>query len=216
MLKADFHVHSRVSDDANIDPEELAEKAKGLGFDIIALTNHNTLEGYGELVEASKRVYPGLIVLKGVEIDTREGEIIALCIENEIPKKMGLAETCRLVRDQGGFIIIPHLFDRFRKGIGNSVEKIIDYVDAIEGFNSRSLFDSFNRKNVSFARKSGKPVVAGSDSHFIEEFGSAYTLLDSGRKREEILESIRKGRTEIFGEKTGLKPHWKTFIEKLR
>lgn len=216
MLKADFHIHSRVSNDANINPEDLAKRAKDLGFDVIALTNHDTIKGYEELVNAKERLCPDLIVFRGVEIDTEEGEIIALGIEDEIPKKMDLIETCKMVRDQGGFIILPHLFDRLRKGLGSSAEKIIDYVDAIEGFNSRSLFDSFNRKNVSFAKKTGKPVVSGSDSHFIEEFGSAYTLLDSGRKKREILESVKKGRTKIFGKKTGLKPHWKTFIEKLR
>jgi hypothetical protein len=214
MLKADFHVHTHYSKDSNIDPKELVLAAKRLGIGVIAITNHNTLEGFEEVEASAKKYYKELIVFRGVELLTKKGEIIILNPKENLPKKLELAEACRLAKEQGGFVIIPHVFDIFRKGAGNSVNDVIRYVDAVEGFNSRTLIRSFNEKNVSLAKKMGLPMVAGSDAHFIEEFGRAYTIIDSKPDKNVILNAIKNGRTRIIGEKSGLRPHIKTFLRK--
>jgi predicted metal-dependent phosphoesterase TrpH len=214
MLKADFHVHTHYSRDSNIDPKELVIAAKRLGIGVIAITNHNTMKGCEEVESAAKKHYKKLIVFRGVELLTRKGEIIILNPKEELPKKLALSEACRLAKEQGGFVIIPHVFDMFRKGAGKSVNDVLGYVDAVEGFNSRTLLRSFNEKNISLAKKMGLPMVAGSDAHFIEEFGKAYTIIDSKPDKNEVLDAIKNGRTRIIGEKTGLRPHIKTFLRR--
>ena len=72
-----------------------------------------------------------------------------LNLKRDIRRGLGLVKTCEMIKEQGGFIIVPHAFDRLRRGVGNSINKIVKYVDAIEGLNARSLFGEFNNKNVS-------------------------------------------------------------------
>ncbi len=216
MLKADFHVHTYHSRDANIKPRDLVLKAKAIGMDVIAVTDHNTFGGFSEVEKEAERSYKNLILFRGEEIRVKGGEIIALGINKEIPKKLNPVEACKLVRKQGGFIILPHPFDRFRKGLGNSSNEILNYLDAVEGFNSRTMLSSFNKKNVSFAEKNDIPMVAGSDAHFLEEFGNAWTMIDSGRNKNDILDAIKNGKTRVFGKCSGLKPHLKTSLRRYR
>lgn len=45
MLKLDPHIHSTYSSDAVSTPKEIIERSKELGLDMIALSDHNTVEG---------------------------------------------------------------------------------------------------------------------------------------------------------------------------
>jgi predicted metal-dependent phosphoesterase TrpH len=210
-LRVDFHVHSHFSFDGDMSPEEIIKLAKKLGLDAIAVTDHNTIEGSKE----TEKLARGLIVFVGSEIRGKGGEIIGLNLKSEIPPDLPLIETCKLIKKQGGFVIIPHPFDRLRNGMGKKIEKIVKYIDAVEVFNARTLFDKFNKDSLKFAEKHKLPKVAGSDAHFGIEMGSAYTLVDSGKSKDEILEAVKKGKTRVIGGKSGVRPHWKTFVTKM-
>ncbi len=210
-LKVDFHVHSDFSPDGNMSPKEIIELAKKLGLDAIAVTDHNAIEGGKE----AEKIAGGLIVFVGSEVRTEEGEVIGLNLKRNIPEGLPLVHTCKLIKKQGGFLIIPHPFDRMRRGIGKGIEKIVKYVDAVEVFNARTLLDRFNKDSLEFAEEHKLPKVAGSDAHFGKEMGSAYTIVDSEKRKDAILKAIKKGRTRIFGSKSGLHPHWKTFVTKM-
>ena len=211
MLKIDFHVHTWHSPDSNLSPAKLVERLRALKFSAVAVTNHDTLDGYEEV----RKLAGDMLVFRGEEIKTKQGEIIALGISRPIEKGLEIAEACREIKRQHGFIIVPHPFDVLRKGVGMaSLKNILDYVDAIEGINSRSYLSRFNRKAADFARASGKPLVAGSDSHFEMELGYAYTMVDSRKDKGSILKAVSEGKTEIFGSRSGYKPHVKTFLKK--
>jgi len=212
-LKIDFHVHSSFSMDGVMDVDELLEKAKASGLDGVAVTDHNTIMGGKEALKAGDK---DLIIFAGSEIKTNAGEIIGLNINEEVPAELSPEETCRLIKKQGGFIIVPHPFDRLRKGLGKKTKDIIKYIDAIEVFNSRSIINQFNKKASDFAREHGLPGVASSDSHFPGEMGSSYTLVYSERDKAKILDSVREGETEIFTNSTGIKPHWQTFKKNVK
>ena len=60
MIRADLHMHSRVSD-GSYTIEELAREAAAAGLDAIAVTDHDTLEGAGQIPEGLPvRVLPGI------------------------------------------------------------------------------------------------------------------------------------------------------------
>lgn len=211
VLRVDFHIHSHFSADGDMSPEDVIKSAKESGLDAIAVTDHNSIKGGVEAQKISK----GLIVFVGSEIKTKEGEIIGLNLKKDVPCDLSLVQACKLVKEQNGFIIVPHPFDKFRNGIGDEIEKIVRYIDAVEIFNARTLIDGFNNKSFEFAKKRGLPFVAGSDSHFKSEIGSVCMLVDCGGKKSEILKAIKEGRVKITGGKTGIMPHWKTFMKKI-
>jgi len=68
MLKyADLHIHTTASD-GEYSPQFVVRAAKAQGFSAIAITDHDTLSGLEEALEASREV--GLELITGVEIST--------------------------------------------------------------------------------------------------------------------------------------------------
>ena len=66
MSRGDFHTHSTHSDGLRT-PTELVELAAGRGVRVMALTDHDTLDGLGEAEAAAAR-HPGFTLVPGVEL----------------------------------------------------------------------------------------------------------------------------------------------------
>ena len=64
-IRFDLHLHSTASDGTDT-PEKLVERAHGLGFSVIAITDHDTMRGVPEAQAAGERL--GIRVIPGVEI----------------------------------------------------------------------------------------------------------------------------------------------------
>ena len=64
-MKADLHLHTTASDGVHA-PEELVRMAAKRGFDVIAVTDHDSVDGLLAAREAGKRL--GVRVLSGVEL----------------------------------------------------------------------------------------------------------------------------------------------------
>ncbi len=213
-LKADMHVHTDHSRDSRTSPESVVKRALELGMDAIAVTDHDTVSGSLEAERFARGT--SLLVIPGQEVRCQEGEVIVLGIRQTLPSKMPCLDTMKQARKQGGFVIVPHPFDLMRKSMGKSVKSCLDYIDAVEVFNSRTIFNMFNSKAFAFAEKHNLPMTAGSDSHFTEEMGNACMLVDSPRETQAILRAIRSGRTELVVRKQGLPPGIRRGLLKIR
>ena len=66
-LKADLHMHT-TSSDGTFTPTELVNHAKKRNIDIISITDHDTVEGIDEAIEAAKVV--NIKVVPGIELST--------------------------------------------------------------------------------------------------------------------------------------------------
>jgi len=77
-MKADLHVHTTASD-GRFSPAELVAKAAGQGMEVMAITDHDSVEGVAPALEAV-RAFPSLKVIPGVEIgtDVPDGEVHVL------------------------------------------------------------------------------------------------------------------------------------------
>lgn len=182
-IKIDFHVHTNASSDSLIKPRELAEKSKKTGI-IPAITDHDTLEGCKKMREF------GVDFIQGCEIRTLQGDLIGLFINEEIPKKLDVEETADRIREQGGLIYMPHMYDTTRKGCGGAYAAL---ADIIEVFNGRCL-GRFNDLAKETAIRLKKPMAAGSDSHFLFEFGQTYTEIEYFDKDDpkQLLKALKK------------------------
>ena len=68
MSKVDLHIHSTASD-GRLSPAEIVHTSVELGLTIIALTDHDTVDGVAPALAAAK-AFPWLKVIPGVEIST--------------------------------------------------------------------------------------------------------------------------------------------------
>ena len=204
-LKIDLHVHTNHSDSTS-SLEKVLEAAKKRNLDGIALTDHETVTASTYASELDS----GMIVIPGVEVETVEGHILVLGIKNPPPKNLSVAETIDFARKEGGITIIPHPSIPF---ISIS-EKIIRQVkpDAIETHNAKApFFRYFVEKNTKLADSLGLPKTGGSDAHSHKSVGDAYTIVDAdSRGVADILEAIKRGRTQPVGEASNLLENMKT------
>lgn len=68
MTTADLHIHTTFSD-GEFTPSEIIHAAKDLGFDTIAITDHDTASGISEALKAGRNA--GIQVIPGIEITIR-------------------------------------------------------------------------------------------------------------------------------------------------
>ena len=90
MYKMDSHIHSEYSPDSKAKLEDIFKVAKSRDLDIIAISDHNTVEGSKEARKLTKN--DDLLVIPSIEISSLEGHILGFGCEEYIER------DCRLLR----------------------------------------------------------------------------------------------------------------------
>lgn len=198
-LRIDLHSHTWYSHDSLLKPEHFVEACLAKGIDCIAVTDHNEVDG----AKAVQRMAPFKVIV-GEEIRTREGEISGLFLKERIPPNLSAAETIAEIRRQKGLVYIPHPFAagvtmRLQKAV---LDRVIDHVDIIEGWNSRGILRTDDLAAQRYAMRHGKPFAAGSDSHTRFEIGSAYVEIEDFKTPAQLLKNLRTG--VLVGRKTNV------------
>jgi predicted metal-dependent phosphoesterase TrpH len=172
----DLHSHSRASFDSLSAPRQMVRAASERGLTHLAITDHDRID---VAAEAKALAPPGLTVIVGEEVKTRDGDLICLFLERAIPPGLSALETIAAAREQGGLVGIPHPFDRMRGSIlrDAAMASIAPLVDWIETHNARVVGHG-NEDAAEFALEHGRPGIAVSDAHSIMEIGVAYTAVD--------------------------------------
>ena len=204
-LKIDVHVHTTYSD-STATTDDVIKAAKEKGLDGVAITDHDTIEGAKEAISKEGR----LIVISGEEITTLKGHILALGINDPIGRWLPPSVAISRIHEQNGLAIIPHPTFPF---VSNIHEKEMSKlpIDGVEVFSAATPFAwHYFRRNLKLAGRLGLPMLAGSDSHFSETVGDAYTIVYAKDKEESsILKAMKQGRTDV-----GCNPS--RFIHKVR
>lgn len=98
---ADLHLHTCFSD-GTYTPEELACRARSKGLDVLALTDHDTVEGCERMKQAC--LENGMEFLTGVELTVEfngiELHLLAYCVDIHNPRLVTELEHYQVVRQQ--------------------------------------------------------------------------------------------------------------------
>ncbi len=192
-FKADLHVHTIYSHDSLIMPRDLVFYAKKRGLTAVAITDHDTIKG---ALKMAKEI--DLLIIPGIEISSRTGHIVALSVQESVPKGLSVEETVDRIHRAGGLAIACHPFALFKGSLGKHV---IGKFDAVETINaSASPFKRSVRKSEELAERLMLPRVAGTDAHYAPAIGYAYTLLDSAPSVDAIVKAIANGNCKPMGE----------------
>jgi hypothetical protein len=70
------------------------------------------------------------------------------------------------------------------------MDRIIDRIDIIEGYNGRMLDDWENAMARGYAERQRKPVSAGSDAHTSFELGRTYVNLEPFLDPKELMKAL--------------------------
>lgn len=173
----------------------MVQTAKARGLRGLAVTDHNSLGGSRRALELASG--PDLIVVRGMEISSRDGHILAYGVEEEVPRGLDAMDTLRAIEALGGLAVAAHP-GRFWSGLKEEDVRASPF-QAIEALNARSVA-RHNRRATALGQELGLPVTGGSDAHRLADLGRAVVTIPEGAAtEEEVLEALRKGEGQLAG-----------------
>jgi len=205
VLNVETHCHnvfsnhknyaSRMPFDCGVTIEEQLEKAYHQKIDVMFVTNHNTLDGYSQILEYKKNhaKYRNIRIYPAEEITiNNKGHVLAYGVEKEIRPGMTLDETLDEIRKQNGVSCAAHPF-----AVSNGIREYAKRCDIIESFNSNNIDFFSNLIAEKFTKKNNLVSIAGSDSHVKSTIGRSINKVESENNIDSILEKLRKGKFTI-------------------
>lgn len=203
MGLADLHIHTIYSYDGTASVSAVLARAKQIGLDVIAITDHDEINGSLKALELAPKY--GLEVIPGIEVTTAEGDLLALNITQKIECNLSLIETVLQVDEAGGFCIAPHpMASAFglkslnaysiMRGLRNP--DVARTLIAIETYNATSLDRMSNHYAHILANQLSITQSASSDAHVLEAIGLGVTEFD-GHTAQELTEALRTGKVNI-------------------
>lgn len=193
-LRIDLHTHTLYSEDSKTTLREAVQYAMRKGLDGIAVTDHDTVRGARKLAKQKD-----FLIIPGIEVNSLHGHVLGLNITETVPPRLDITETAAKIRQLGGIAVIAHPSVVIKTGFGSKINSASD-IDAVEVINA-SAFPFFISTYLGrrLAQRLARPQTAGSDAHYPEEIGNAYTLIEADSNRDDIIEAIRKGKTQPLG-----------------
>ncbi len=121
--KADLHIHSTASD-GMMTPGEIVKTAEGLNLNVIALTDHDSIEGISAARKAASKT--PVTVINGAEItvcfDNREIHLLAYAFDLENKKLNECLRKHKIKRVERAKVIIGHLQ---KEGLELSIDEVL-------------------------------------------------------------------------------------------
>lgn len=223
MYRADPHCHTFASD-GMVTSAELVDAAVKAGLDLIAVTDHDTMDSVDEAQARGEAV--GLVVVAGQEVTTKgpaQTHILGWFLEKPVKRGMSLEDTAAAIHDQGGLVIIPHpfmpvYFGSIQPGM---LRRLLERerVDGIEmmstvpvGSSRRRLLHEFFDAN---RERLGAPIGA-SDCHFgTADIGRVLTAFE-GDFRTAVMECTTKpmgGTRRRVPTRLAMRQQWRALVD---
>jgi predicted metal-dependent phosphoesterase TrpH len=222
MLRGDLHVHTLHSAragnlrflrsrDCYSKPLDVYRRAKERGMDLVAITDHDSIDGALELMH---RLPDADDVIVGEEVSCWHGSIevhlgvygMTEPLHREIqPLRRNAFDVIACLRGYDVFFSLNHLLHFYRgQAPLQDYLRLLDEVPALEVRNGAMLpahnllIENIASRWTSGKRRSRLGMIGGSDAHTLRRIGSTWTEAP-GRNREEFLESLKYGRSRAGG-----------------
>lgn len=195
-LKADLHLHT-CEGEAFIayDARTLIDRAAREGYQVLSITNHDTVT-YSEALRAYA-TERGILLIPGVEATIEGTHVLLYNLRVPLDCIKTFADL-RWHRSSVGLAVPAHpFFPGPICCIRDRLLEEIDLFDALEFCHFYTRRIDFNRKAVRLAKEMGLPLLGNSDSHLPRQFGTTYSLIDAEPTMDSVLTAIRKGQVEV-------------------
>ena len=197
LLKTETHCHNMFSNghvgeiespfDSNVTISSQLEESLLAGLDVLFVTNHNTLDGYNQIInyKNSHKKFSGIEVYPAEEVTTdKEAHVLVYGLHKEIKSGQSLDEILDDANYQGHADFLNTREDSKK-------------CDLFEVFNSSNIDVYSNKKAEIFAKENNLHVVAGSDSHVTSTIARCTNLIDSANNIDDIIFALKHKRIEI-------------------
>ncbi|MBQ8016485.1 MAG: PHP domain-containing protein [Methanobrevibacter sp.] len=200
MYKMDSHIHSEYSPDSLSKIDDILKVARRENIDILAISDHNTVDGTSEIVAKTRNT--DILAIPSIEISSSQGHILGFGCEENIPQGLSPEDTIDRIHDLGGLAIVPHPYCFYRHGLLCKSDYKDLKIDAIETKNARFIIGYCNNKAKNLAKRENIPTLGASDAHYWEFVGDCYSLIECEKDIDGVLKAIKKGKVEAHGKGT--------------
>ena len=197
-VKIDLHIHTLDDpmDAVDYSAHQLLERARSLGFGVLAITLHDAVFDRKEVFADAATM--GILLIPAAEMRLCGADVIVLNVTSEEVAQLKNFDDLRWLRAKRGssvFTIAPHPFYVLGGSIGARLFTEIDCFDAIEICHFHIGLFNPNRRAKRLASRFGKPLIATSDAHRLHAFGHHYTSIPMPRALtvENVFAALRNG-----------------------
>jgi predicted metal-dependent phosphoesterase TrpH len=203
MGLADLHIHTIYSYDGTASISAVLARAKQVGLDVIAITDHDEIKGALKALELAPNY--GVEVIPGIEITTAEGDLLALNIIEVVEPNLSLEETVLRVGALGGFCIAPHPMAggmgmkslsaySILKALRNPA--VAEVLIGIEAYNATTIDRLSNNYARILANRLDIGQTGNSDAHVVEAIGFGMTEF-AGHSAQDLIKALRSRGTNV-------------------
>ncbi len=196
-MLVDLHVHTNISSRcSSLSPLQLVERARDLGLDAVAVTEHSTYKGAQEMYEFAQS--HDLRIFRGMEVYTELGDMLVFGWSGNIRYYLYPFQQLKQQVEEAGGILIPAHPCRgteVRHPLRQSLpDDLLASIFAIETRNGACKQKS-NEQAQALSEKYGLFGTGGSDAHHVLHLGRCVTVFeDSPENEQELIETLRSGR----------------------
>ncbi len=196
LLKTDLHIHT------SEDPEdlvlysaiELIDMACGLGYSVLAITNHNHVT-YSEYLRdyAKER---GIVLIPGMEA-TIQGRHVLLHNLDFKRIQRDKIQNLETLKRHDNLIIAPHPYFPSPVALRGMLRRHFNCFDAVEYCHCYTQRLDFNRPAIKFAKEYNLPMIGTSDAHQRCQFHTTYSIIEAEPDPESIIHAVKSGNVRI-------------------
>jgi predicted metal-dependent phosphoesterase TrpH len=207
MGLADLHLHTIYSYDGTASLSAVLSRAKQLGLDVIAITDHDEIKGALKAMELAPNY--GVEVIPGIEITTADGDLLAFFITEKVDAGLSLIETVLRVRELGGVCVAPHPMAGgmgMKSLKGRTILKalrnplVAETLIGIEAYNATALDRISNHYANILATRLHIAKTGSSDAHIIDTIGFGATEFE-GHTAADLLSALKNKTTKARRQK---------------
>ncbi|MEX2373366.1 MAG: PHP-associated domain-containing protein [Dehalococcoidia bacterium] len=228
--RADLQVHTSQGDGMD-DALTIFERVeRDALLDVIAVTDHDDVAGalHAREVYEAHRDRWHFDLVTGIEVTTTHGHLLALWVDGPVRSFRSLEATIAEVHEAGGVAVVPHPFSMLTRSIGRrTLDRVMALEDAtarpdgLEVANTLSKgWHAGDRARAANRVRWGLAETGGSDAHFVQAVGRAYTRFptaagtaERGADADAVRRAILERRTE--GVLTGATPYREIGLRRL-
>ena len=215
MMRADLHVHTLHSTrsgnmrflrsrDCYSRPIDVYRTARSRGMDLVAITDHDSIDGALEL--ASSVEHPDTVIIgeevscwhRGIEVHLGVYGMTESLHRDIQPLRRNAFDVIACLRSAGVFFSLNHLLHFYRwQAPLTEYLRLVGEVPALEARNGAMLpAHNLLIEEIVSRRRGGNQAtlaaIGGSDAHTLRRVGRTWTEAP-GRNREEFLDSLARG-----------------------
>lgn len=201
-IKVDLHIHTLddPKDALDYSAHQLLERARALGFRVLAITLHDAVFDRAEVFADAARM--GILLIPAAEVRLEGADVILLNVTAGEIEPLRTLDDLRALRQRRGdslFTIAPHPFYVLGGSMGKKLIERIECFDAIEVCHFWGHLFNPNRRAIDVAKRFRKPLIATSDAHQLHTFGSHYTSIPRPTELtiENVVAALRAGPLQL-------------------